>query len=92
MTTSKASPRPFVLPFAVMDTGADDIAWVEDGEGHVVIGAIRRSAADYIVLAVNHFEEMRAIIQRCSEWLDSEGLYDTEVDKLLAKLTEADDE
>ena len=103
MTTSKASPRPWRAQVKNhAGEPMEPIVSAKDYGGyngwyftvnHPSMSAKEAVAnAHLIVLAVNHFEEMRAIIQRCSEWLDSEGFYDTEVDKLLAKLTEVDDD
>ena len=110
----KPKPKPkqkhSPLPWRVYDVGLNDIPGEDfrllDGNSNHIMdeSGIDEADARFIVLACNHFEEMRefiAIVESCSGWQkDSEGNYFEEngicpacvedASKLLAKLEEAD--
>ena len=112
MTETKHSPLPFKLvsrTYQIPDTSVYETEYeIEDADGNWIMSleGVTKDNARFIILACNHFEEMRefiAIVESCSGWQkDSEGNYFEEngicpacvedASKLLAKLKEADDE
>ena len=96
MTEIKHSPLPLPLTLERgIGYGPDEeYKDINDADGHTVMGYVPTEQARFIVLACNHFEEMREQIESATTMYgmnDAKCVADSATE-LLAKLKEAEDE